>query len=105
MSNSNVNIEELKPWQQKLNSIIFGSESKAGKWFDIILLIVILLSIVGVMLESVPSINLEFGIELAIFEWIVTVLFTLEYLARLLCLKRPINTSWNAGEAAFTSLN
>jgi voltage-gated potassium channel len=90
VSTSNVNIDELKPWQQKLNSVIFGSESKSGKWFDIVLLIVILLSIIGVMLESVPSINLKFGIELAVFEWIVTILFTLEYIARLLCLKRPI---------------
>lgn len=80
----------LRPWQHKLNDIIFGAETPAGKWFDIILLIIIILSVLGVMLESVPDIREEWGSELHTFEWIVTVIFSVEFLARLVCVQRPI---------------
>jgi voltage-gated potassium channel len=88
--NELTDISELAPWQKKLNQITFGSETKAGRLFDIILLIVILLSIVGVMLESVPSFGTLYGIELNLFEWVVTIIFTAEYILRLLCVKKPL---------------
>lgn len=82
--------DALAPWQKKLNEVIFGAESFYGKMFDIVLLIVIVLSIVGVMLESVPSIKGAYGFELIRFEWVVTVLFTIEFTARLLCVRKPL---------------
>ena len=79
----------LRPWQQKLNEVIFGAETSAGRWFDIVLLMAILLSVIGVMMESVPDIRQKWGHELRVFEWVVTVIFSIEYVARLICLKRP----------------
>lgn len=85
-------IDELRPWQKKMNEVIFGAETKGGRAFDIILLIIIVLSIIGVMLESVPSINgdEQYHTILIYFEWTVTVIFTVEYIARLLSVKRPL---------------
>ncbi|MCB9222711.1 MAG: ion transporter [Crocinitomicaceae bacterium] len=81
---------ELRPWQRKMNEVIFGAETPAGKWFDIILLIIILISVIGVMLESVPGIREDWGELLHTGEWVLTIIFSLEYIARLLCVKRPI---------------
>lgn len=80
----------LRPWQHKMNDIIFGAESPAGKWFDIILLIIILISVLGTMLESVPNIRDKWGEELHVFEWVVTIIFSIEYLARLICVAKPL---------------
>ena len=78
------------PWQRKLHEIIFEADTRAGKWFDITLLILIILSVAAVMLESVPSIDLLYGEELRILEWIFTILFTLEYIARLVSTGKPL---------------
>ncbi len=81
----------LKPWQQKLHEIIFEADTKEGKLFDIIILYLILLSIAAVMLESVSSIREKNGYWLYIIEWIVTVAFTIEYVLRIISVKRPVN--------------
>jgi voltage-gated potassium channel len=81
---------ELKPWQIKLHEIIFEADTRAGKWFDILLLWAILLSVAAVMLESVESINQAYGEELRIMEWSFTFLFTLEYIARILTVGKPL---------------
>jgi voltage-gated potassium channel len=80
---------DLSPWQKKLNEVIFGTETPAGKWFDIILLIVILISVVAVMLESVPEIRAKHGEFLHAIEWVVTIIFTVEFFLRLICIKKP----------------
>jgi voltage-gated potassium channel len=72
-----------------LHEIIFEADTPAGKTFDIVLLILIVLSVIAVMLESVVSIRLQYGIWLRAFEWIVTILFTVEYLLRLYCVGSP----------------
>ncbi|MBN2668081.1 MAG: ion transporter [Bacteroidales bacterium] len=69
--------------------MIFEADTKAGKRFDIILLWVILFSILLVMLESVKSVNLQIGGFLKIAEWIVTIIFTVEYLLRIYVLPKP----------------
>ncbi len=74
---------DMKPWQQKLNNVIFGYETFAGRLFDVVLLIVIILSVIAVMLESVNSIALEYGKSLRIIEWIFTILFAFEYIGRI----------------------
>ena len=81
---------KLSNWQLKLHEIIYEADTKAGKWFDILLLIAILLSVATVMLESVNSIAEQYGEELRIIEWTFTVLFTLEYIARLISIGKPL---------------
>jgi len=72
-----------------MNVIIFGTDTFWGKTFDIILLIIIILSIFIVMLESVGSITDEYGTELKILEWIFTILFSIEYIARIIASPKP----------------
>ncbi len=73
----------------KLYEIIFGSDTKAGKLFDVLLLAVIVLSIVLVMLESVPSIEKEYRDLLKFLEWSITIIFSLEYCLRIWIVSRP----------------
>lgn len=87
--NNKSNIE-LSPWKQKMHEIIFEADTRAGKWFDIILLILILMSVTTVMLESVNSIALLYGKEIRALEWAFTILFTLEYIARLVSIGKPL---------------
>ncbi|MDX1342827.1 ion transporter [Reinekea sp. G2M2-21] len=80
----------LKPWQLMLNDVIFGAESKAGKTFDVLLIIAIILSVLAVMLESVTRISVNYGRWLYYLEWVFTIAFTIEYLLRLSCVRYPI---------------
>ena len=75
----------------KLYEIIFEAETKLGKRFDLVLLWVIVVSIALVMLESMHSVNDEYGYWLRLGEWIVTITFTLEYILRIYVLKKPIS--------------
>lgn len=76
-------------WKTKLHEIIYEADTRAGKWFDILLLVFIIVSIVLVMLESVSSIDKEYHQLLYISEWIVTILFSVEYILRIISVKRP----------------
>ena len=78
-----------KNWKVKLHDIIYEADTPAGKLFDIVLLFVILFSIFLVMLESVESIDAQYGYILDISEWIITILFSIEYLARIITVKNP----------------
>lgn len=73
----------------KLYDIIFESDTKAGKLFDVILLVVIVLSILLVMLESVPSIEDQFRSLLNLMEWSITLIFSLEYCLRIWIVSKP----------------
>ncbi len=77
------------PWRDKLRVVIFEADTPAGKAFDVALLWAIALSVAAVMLESVSSIELDYGSELRAAEWIFTGLFSLEYVARLVCAPHP----------------
>lgn len=79
-----------KHWRIKLHEVIYEADTPAGKLFDVILLVFILASIVLVMLESVKSIDSKYHNLLNIGEWLVTILFTLEYVARLIAVKKPM---------------
>ena len=81
--------EHWPPWRRQLNEIIFGHESPAGKIFDLVLIAAILLSVVAVLLDSVSSVRERSGSQLYAIEWIFTVLFTAEYILRLICSPRP----------------
>lgn len=78
-----------KDWRTKLHEIIYEADTREGKLFDIILLIVIIASILLVMLESVNSIDTEYHNLLYILEWIITILFSIEYIARVITVKKP----------------
>ncbi|HEV8270508.1 MAG TPA: ion transporter [Chitinophagaceae bacterium] len=81
---------EIKSWRTRLHEIIFESNTTAGKIFDICLLISILTSIAVVMLDSISSLHLRYERTFFILEWGFTILFTIEYLLRLICVKRPL---------------
>jgi voltage-gated potassium channel len=70
--------------------IIFGHETFAGKLFDVVLIVAILLSVLVVMLETVAGIQDEWGLVLRRAEWFFTLLFTFEYAVRLWCSPRPL---------------
>lgn len=82
--------EPMAPWRLALNDIIFGAESKAGKLFDVVLILAILLSVVAVMLESVGSVVANYRPQLIGIEWFFTLLFTLEYGLRLVSVRHPM---------------
>ncbi len=75
--------------RQRLGDIIFEHDKLPDKLFDIALLIAIALSIVLVMLESVPWIREGYGQTLRVAEWIFTILFTVEYLLRIYVARKP----------------
>ncbi|NQU47610.1 MAG: ion transporter [Planctomycetes bacterium] len=81
---------QLSPWRERMWRIIFLADTPKGRAFDVWLIILILASVAVVMLESVPSIRDEWGTQLGAAEWIFTALFTLEYVARLICTRRPM---------------
>ena len=84
MENNNTN-----SFRQKIHEIIFEADTTSGKLFDIILLAAILLSIVGVMLESVYEIDRKYHELIIAFEWGFTILFTIEYFFRIYAVNRP----------------
>jgi len=77
-------------WRSKLHETIYESNTTAGKVFDIVLLLLIIASIVVVMLDSIKSINQQYGSLFYILEWTFTALFTIEYILRLICIRRPL---------------
>ena len=82
-------------WQRTAYSVIFESDTRAGRAFDIVLLVAIVLSVATVMLDSVRSINAEYGPVLRVVEWLFTGLFLAEYLARLLVVRRPLTYAFS----------
>ena len=77
--------------RQKVKLIIFGTDTRAGKLFDEILIITIVLSIITVLLDSVPIYNQNYGTYLYIAEWVFTILFSIEYILRATCIRRPLS--------------
>jgi voltage-gated potassium channel len=82
--------DSLSRRQLRLHEIIFEADTPAGRWFDILLIVTILLSVVVVMLDSVIAIHHNYRKLLYGLEWIFTLLFTLEYILRLSCVGRPL---------------
>lgn len=77
-------------FKQQVYRIVFGIDTVAGRLFDLVLLSIILLSVLLIMLESVAEFNSRFGDELKIAEWILTILFSIEYLARIYSAPKPL---------------
>jgi len=76
-------------WRNTVYEVIFENDTPTGKVFDIVLLWSIVLSVAAVMLESVQSIGEDYGQILYDVEWGFTILFTIEYVVRIICVRRP----------------
>jgi voltage-gated potassium channel len=76
-------------WKRRLYTVVFESDTHAGRIFDLALLVVIVISVAVVMMESVESFQAAHPVLLSDLEWVFTILFTLEYIARLLCVRAP----------------
>jgi voltage-gated potassium channel len=79
----------LAGWRLAVYTIIFEADTRAGRYFDIGLIVAILISVLVVMLDSMASFNASHGTLLTWAEYGLTAIFTLEYLARLVCVRRP----------------
>lgn len=76
-------------FRDRMFEVIFEADTPEGKWFDIILLILILASVFAVMMETVPSYTERFGKLFFYLEWIFTVFFTIEYILRIYSVRKP----------------
>jgi voltage-gated potassium channel len=84
-------LDPVKPsaWRLRLHEIIYESDTRAGKLFDVTLLGLIVSSIIVVILDSSPQLHQSYGDLFMKIEWGFTILFTIEYILRLICIKRP----------------
>ena len=79
--------DEENKLKQNIFDVVFEANTPYGKLFDIVLLLLIMTSVSLVMLESIPAINARYHTTLITLEWILTILFTLEYALRVYCVK------------------
>ncbi|GAB4021814.1 ion transporter [Spirosoma migulaei] len=80
-------------WQRfrhRLHEIVFEADTWAGRAFDISLLFLIVLSVLAVVLESVPSLARPYGHFFDKIEWLFTILFTIEYILRIISIRKPL---------------
>ena len=78
-------------WRHRLHEVIFEADTRAGRVFDVVLLFLIFCSVVTVMLESVAKFQESYGQTLIVLEWTFTILFTIEYILRLVAVRRPMS--------------
>lgn len=77
-------------WRERVYNIIFETDTRLGRAFDIGLIIAITFSVVIVMLDSVATLAQRWGGLFDWLEWSFTLLFTAEYLLRLACVRQPL---------------
>src|SRR5713101_7938042 len=75
-------------WRERAYTIIFEAHTVAGRRFDTMLLVLILLSVLVVMVDSIEAVRTRDFLLLNALEWLFTVLFTIEYVVRLWCIQR-----------------
>jgi voltage-gated potassium channel len=83
-------------WRLRLYTIVFEADTKAGHAFDLALIGAIVASVAVVIADSVESIHARHGTLLGVLEWVFTIAFTLEYIARLACVRRPMRYARSA---------
>lgn len=77
-------------WRREWFDIVFESHTKAGKTFDVILLIAIITSVITIALESVSSLREHFALGFRILEWSFTIVFTIEYIVRIFIVEKKL---------------
>lgn len=77
-------------WRLRFYTVIFEADTNAGRLFDILLIIAILVSVGVVIIDSVSSLSGHHDALIDTLEWIFTLLFTVEYIARLSCVRKPL---------------
>lgn len=80
-----MSLRKQSPLQQKFYKVIFGTETPAGKWFDISLIVAIVVSVLVIMLDSIPGYHASYARLFLEIEMVFTFFFTIEYLIRLWC--------------------
>lgn len=80
----------LSPLRSKLHEVIFEADTPAGKVFDVVLLLAIVVSVLVAMLDTVATIHERYGTLLYGIEWFFTILFTIEYALRFSCVLHPL---------------
>lgn len=86
----------MNSFRNKLHKIIFGTDTRLGRLFDIILLWAILLSITIVVFESLKSLRAEYSTFFVYSEWVFTILFTIEYFTRIWVSPKPFKYIFSA---------
>ena len=81
--------ESLSGWRKVAFEVIFEADTPAGKWFDVALILCIVASVAVVMLDSVAGVHESHCRLLNVLEWFFTIIFTIEYILRLLCVRNP----------------
>ena len=76
--------------KERLYEIIFEADTRESKTFDILLITVIVISIIAVILDSVPDINASMHDTFMNIEWVITIFFTIEYLLRIFIVRKPL---------------
>jgi voltage-gated potassium channel len=79
----------LKGLRLRIHEIIFEADTFAGKLFDLTLIGAILISVAVVMLDSVEAVHKQLGTTLYLMEWVFTVFFSIEYILRIYCVRKP----------------
>jgi voltage-gated potassium channel len=87
-------MSEQKPikkesFRSRVHEVIFEADTRLGRIFDISLLVLILLSVAALMLESVSQVEAKYGRELEILDWVITILFAIEYALRIYAVRKP----------------
>ncbi len=77
-------------WRLRLYAVIFESDTPAGRRFDQVLIVAILLSVAVVLADSVQALHAGHERAFDVVEWAFTALFTVEYVARLACVRQPL---------------
>lgn len=85
-----IDLTQAPSWKVKMHEVIFEADTPAGKLFDVILLWAILLSVIAVMLETVETFSDKHHQAMIIIEWVFTILFSIEYVMRLLSVAKPL---------------
>lgn len=86
----------LSGWRLRLYIIIFEADTRAGRWFDILVIWAILASVAVVVLDSMAEIHARYAPLLYVLEWGFTLAFTAEYLVRLVCVRHPVRYARSA---------
>lgn len=80
----------MASWRKSLHDIIFEADTKAGKIFDVILMILIGLSVAAVLIDSMPEAHRRYGDLLLVLEWAFTIIFSIEYVLRIYTTRKPL---------------